>query len=262
MLYGVTETRLSKRRLSSLKRTALSLSRACSRRSRLKRCGSESPGWWAASRIFPEERLQVEPLVVAGELEAESYATSLRKMTHVAFVDEVFEAHARNDVILDCIEALLGVGDFKLYQDQLFMKPPKVGSRQAYHQDQPLGFDIEPADMVTCWAALDAATIENGCLWMLPGTHKLGATEIESWKQYEERALDGRLPEERAIELEPGDCSFHHGLILHSSRPNMTDQRRWGYATHYVSAHCRYTGAPESVNDAMLMRGKSIPGCI
>lgn len=211
---------------------------------------------------IPEERLQVEPLAVAGELDAGSYAASLRKMSHVAFVDEVFEAHARNMVILDCIEALLGVEDIKLYQDQLFMKPPKVGSRQAYHQDQPLGFDIEPADMVTCWAALDEATIENGCLWMLPGTHKFGAIEQESWSEYETRALDGRLPEERAIELEPGDCSFHHGLILHSSRPNMTDQRRWGYATHYVSAHCRYTGSPESVNDAMLMRGNSIPGCI
>ena len=219
---------------------------------------------WVISGESPisVERLQVEPLVVAGELEADSYAASLRKMSHVAFVDEVFEGHARNSRILDCIEALLGVADIKLYQDQLFMKPPKVGSRQAYHQDQPMGFDIEPADMVTCWAALDAATIENGCLWMLPGTHKLGATEIESWKEYEERALDNHLPEERAIELEPGDCSFHHGLILHSSRPNMTDEKRWGYATHYVSAHCRYTGSPESVNDAMLMRGNSIPGCI
>jgi phytanoyl-CoA hydroxylase len=211
---------------------------------------------------IPEERLQVEPLVGAGELQADSYARSLRKMSHVAFFDDVFEAHARNDRILDCIQALLGVGDIKLYQDQLFMKPPKVGSRQSYHQDQPLGFDIEPVDMVTCWAALDRATIENGCLWMLPGTHKLGATEKENWKEYEQRAVDGRLPEERAIELEPGDCSFHHGLTLHSSRPNMTDQKRWGYATHYVSAHCRYTGSPESVNDAMLMRGKSIPGCV
>ncbi len=211
---------------------------------------------------IPEERLQIEPLVGAGQLQADSYAESLRKMSHVAFVDEVFEAHARNDRVLDCIEALLEVRDIRLYQDQLFMKPPKIGSRQAYHQDQPLGFDIEPVHMVTCWAALDRATVENGCLWMLPGTHKLGATEKESWKEYEERALDGRLPEERAIELEPGDCSFHHGLILHSSRTNMTDEKRWGYATHYVSAHCRYTGSPESVNDAMLMRGKSIPGCI
>jgi len=175
------------------------------------------------------ERLQVEPLVASGNSEADSYAASLRKMTHMAFADGVFESHARHSVILDCIEALLGVEDIKLYQDQLFMKPPRIGSRQAYHQDQPLGFDIEPADMVTCWAALDAATIENGCLWMLPGTHRFGVIDQARWKAYEERSLEGHLPEERAIELNPGDCSFHHGHILHSSRPNRTDKKRWGY---------------------------------
>ena len=59
----------------------------------------------------------------------------------------------------------------------------------------------------------------------------------------------------------PGDCSFHHGHVLHSSRANVSGRRRRGYATHFVSAHCRYTG-PEGKNDAMLVRGRSIPGCI
>ena len=73
--------------------------------------------------------------------------------------------------VLDIVESILG-HDFKLYQDQLFMKPPKIGSRQPYHQDQPTGFHIDPPDlMVSCWAALDNSTIENGCLWMLSGTH-------------------------------------------------------------------------------------------
>lgn len=209
-----------------------------------------------------EDHLQMEPLVKSGDLEADNYGASLRKMSHLAFADEGFKSHARNEKILDCIEVLLGTGDIKLYQDQLFMKPPRVGSRQPYHQDKPLGFDIEPADMVTCWAALDDASIENGCLWMLPGTHKFGVTEMDEWMEYEERSKDGRLPEERAVELKAGDCSFHHGLILHSSRPNLTDEKRWGYATHYVSAHCRYTGEDPAANDAMLMRGRSTPGCI
>ena len=181
-------------------------------------------------------------------------------MSHLAFRDEVFEAHARNSKILDAVESLLGP-DLKLYQDQLFMKPPKVGSRQRYHQDMPLGFRIDPSDMVSCWAALTDATIENGCLWMLPGTHRFGIIEKTEWEEYEQMSLDGRLSEERSVELKAGSCSFHHGLILHSSRPNLTAQRRRGYATHYVSARCRYTGPPEN-NDTMLVRGKSMPGCI
>ena len=218
---------------------------------------------WVATGQAPhvsKERLQVEPKVAEGKAVADTYADSLRKMSHLAFCDEVFEAHARNPKILDVIESLLGP-DIKLYQDQLFMKPPKVGSRQRYHQDMPLGFFIDPPDMVSCWAALTDATIENGCLWMLPGTHRFGIIEKAKWEEYERMSLEGRLPEERPVELKTSSCSLHHGLILHSSRPNLTDQRRRGYVTHYVSAKCRYTGPPER-NDAMLVQGRSIPGCI
>ena len=218
---------------------------------------------WVASGSAPHvssERLQLEPEVNAGKAAAGTVADSLRKMSHLAFCDGVFETHARNPKVLDVIESLLGP-DLKLYQDQWFMKPPRIGSRQPYHQDMPLGFHIDPPDMVTCWAALNDATVENGCLWMLPGTHRFGIIPKEEWAGYEQMSLDGRLPEERAIELKAGSCSFHHGLILHCSRPNRTNLRRRGYATHYVSARCRFTG-PVGQNDAMLVRGASIPGCI
>ena len=209
---------------------------------------------------IPRNHLQVEPRVAKGELRADAYADSLRKMSHLAFYDEVFQAHARNPKVLGVIASLLGP-DLKLYQDQLFMKPPKVGSRQGYHQDMPLGFYIDPPDMVTCWAALDDSTEENGCLRMLPGTHRFGIIEREKWAEYEQKALDGRLPEERLLVMKSGSCSFHHGLILHCSQPNLSDRRRRGYATHYVSARCRYTGPPER-NDAMPVLGESFPGCI
>jgi ectoine hydroxylase-related dioxygenase (phytanoyl-CoA dioxygenase family) len=218
---------------------------------------------WVASgqaSHISKGQLQVEPRVSKGELQADTYADSLRKMSHLAFHDEVFQTHARNPKVLGVIESLLGP-DLKLYQDQLFMKPPKVGSRQRYHQDMPLGFTIDPPDMVTCWAALDDSTEENGCLRMLPGTHRFGIIDKSKWEEYEQRALAGDLPEERPLVMRSGSCSFHHGLILHSSQPNLSERRRWGYATHYVSARCRYTGPPEK-NDAMLVRGREIPGCI
>ena len=218
---------------------------------------------WVASGQspdIPKGNLQVEPRVAKGELQADTYADSLRKMNHLAFHDEVFQAHVKNSKVLDVIESLLGP-DLKLYQDQILMKPPRVGSRLSYHQDAPLGFHIDPPDMVTCWAALDDSTEENGCLRVLPGTHRFGVIDRAEWNAYEQRALDGRLPEERLLVMKAGSCSFHHGLILHSSQPNLSDRRRRGYATHYVSARCRYTGPPDK-NDAMLVRGQAIPGCI
>src|SRR5712692_8678095 len=109
---------------------------------------------WIASgeaTHVPERYRQVEPLVAQGERAAEEYVLSLRKLSHLAWYDDQMLAHARDPRITDRIAALLGP-DLKLYQDQLFMKPPRVGSRQPYHQDQPLGFYIDPLDrMVTCW---------------------------------------------------------------------------------------------------------------
>ena len=137
---------------------------------------------------------QVEPRVEAGQMRTDGYAASLRKMSHMAFEDPVFLAHARSPRIVDIIESLLGP-DLVLAQDQLFMKPPRVGSRQAFHQDTPLGFHLDPPDrMVTCWCALDEATIANGCLWMIPGSHLDGVTDRETWQSYE--PVDGVEPPE------------------------------------------------------------------
>src|SRR3989442_4471732 len=143
-----------------------------------------------------EQYRQVEPLVAQGELAAEEYVLSLRKLSHMAWYDDQMLAHARDPRLTDRVAALLGP-DLKLYQDQLFMKPPRVGSRQKYHQDQPLGFHIDPPElMVTCWLALDDATRENGCLRVLPGTHKSGALPAEVIREYERRAVEEELPEE------------------------------------------------------------------
>lgn len=213
-----------------------------------------------------KESLQVEPAIATGDSQAQNYADSLRKMSHLAFRDKIFEAHARNPKILDIVESILGP-DFKLYQDQVFMKPPRVGSRQRYHQDATAGFHIDPPDqMVTCWTALDDSTMENGCLWMLPGTHKIGPLDESGWDKYESKFQNGELLDERPIVMKAGGCSFHHSFILHSSRVNLSDRRRRGYATHYVSSRCRNIGKPEDYEkygkDAILVRGKSFPGHI
>jgi ectoine hydroxylase-related dioxygenase (phytanoyl-CoA dioxygenase family) len=205
---------------------------------------------------------QVEPAVARGEQAAASYAASLRKMTGLALGhDPVFEAHALRPRIVARIQALLGP-DLTLYQDQLFMKPPRVGSRQPYHQDQPAGFYIDPPDaLVTVWTALDESTEANGCLRYLPGTHRLGALTREQRAAYEVRALAGELAGEVPLILPPGGCGLHHGWLLHASNVNRSDKRRRGYATHYVSSQVRYTG-PEPRPEFLRVSGRAFPGCV
>ena len=214
---------------------------------------------------LPEDsqiRRQVEPAITRGEKAADDYTSSLRKMTGLALDgDEAFAAHAGRERIVEIIQALLGP-NLTLYQDQLFMKPPRVGSRQPYHQDQPAGFFIDPPEhLVTCWTALDDSTEENGCLWYLPGTHKLGALSKEERGEYEARAADGELPGAVPLVLPAGGSGFHHGWTLHASGINLSSKRRRGYATHYVRSECRYTG-PEPKRHTRHISGQSFPGCV
>jgi ectoine hydroxylase-related dioxygenase (phytanoyl-CoA dioxygenase family) len=205
---------------------------------------------------------QVEPSIQRGEMAADRYEDSLRKMTGLALGgDDAFVAHALRPRIVECIQALLGP-DLTLYQDQLFMKAPRVGSRQPYHQDQPAGFYIDPPErMVTVWTALDESTEENGCLRYLSGSHKMGAISKDVRQEYESRALQGPLPGEFPLILPPGGCGIHHGWLLHASNVNLSDKRRRGYATHYVSSACRYTG-PDPKPQFLRVSGRSHPGGI
>jgi phytanoyl-CoA hydroxylase len=207
-------------------------------------------------------RRQVEPAVDRGEAMAENYELSLRKMVGLALAgDPAFVDHARRPRIVEMIAALLGP-DLTLYQDQLFMKAPRVGSRQAYHQDQPAGFYIDPPDaLVTVWTALDESTEENGCLRYLPGSHRLGPLTREQRAAWEAKGLAGELTDEVPLILPPGGCGIHHGWLLHASDVNRSEKRRRGYATHYVSSRVRYTG-PAPKPEFLRVSGQAHPGCI
>ena len=204
---------------------------------------------------------QVEPAIQRGEDAADSYEASLRKMVKLAVEDDVFQAHALRPAVVEVMQSLMGP-DLTLYQDQLFMKAPRVGSRQPYHQDQPAGFYIDPPELlITCWTALDESTEENGCLRYLTGSHDLGALKREDRAAYEARAKEGPLPGEVPLILPPGGCGIHHGWLLHASDVNLSDKRRRGYATHYVSSKVRYTG-PDPKPEFLRVSGQSYPGCI
>ena len=216
----------------------------------------------AAGRTdFPETALEYEP----GATGKERGLNSLRKINSCSAYDPLFLEHARTPAFLDGIEGLLGP-DIKLYGDQLFIKPPG-GMEKTYHQDSAY-FNIEPMAIITIWAALDDVTIENGCLWAVPGSHKDGLVDhSEKWMVGERQ--DMRIPDsaidlerEECILMTAGSCSFHHSLLLHRSGPNDTAHHRRGMASHYMSAHARWTGPAEDKPEYPLLRGREFPECV
>ena len=208
---------------------------------------------------FPSEKIELEPGATSQSIE------TLRKINGCAEHDPVFLAHAATEKILDIVESLLGP-DIMLFGSQTFMKPPG-GVEKPYHQDSAY-FSIEPMDLVTCWTALDDVTLENGCMWVVPGSHRLGVLEhSQSWQigdRVDKQVPGGDIDRDREvpITMPAGSCSFHHSLILHKSNANETSHPRRGAAVHYMSAESRWTHPSLSKPNYRLLRGRKHPSCV
>ena len=209
---------------------------------------------------FPETCLEFDP-----HAPRERHIDNLRKINSPALHDTFFMQHAARENLLTAAEAVLGP-DLKFFADQIFIKGPG-GMEKTYHQDSAY-FHIEPMAILTIWVALDDVTLENGCLWVVPGTHLEGLKDHdEAWMVGDRQ--DQKVPDrhidrtrEKPILLKAGDCSLHHSLLLHRSGPNQTKTRRRGLATHYMSARSHWTGAPADKPDYPLLRGREYPDCV
>jgi len=214
-----------------------------------------------AEKIFVE----IEPAVRRGEQTAPSRELSVRKLMsyvpHSATLTRIAE-HAN---IRRVLRELVGE-DVKLLQDMALLKPPFIGSRKTWHQDCAY-FPIEPPNVVGFWIALDEATTENGCMWVLPGTHR---EAIPHTKIPEETFEDFGIPKDHAVfrqvapvavPLKPGDALVFHGLTVHGTEPNKSAKRRRALQLHYMDAHCRYTGVNEKPAFRQIL-GRSYAGCV
>ncbi len=215
----------------------------------------------AAGRVpeFPNEDLEFEPR------SNPSAPPAIRKINRCAQNDAVFMRLACNEKVLDIVEQLIGP-NIKLYGSQCFMKPPG-GVAKPWHQDSAY-FTIEPRSLVTCWTALDEVTVENGCVWVVPGSHTGELHDHDQPWQVGDRT-DMQVPDavigdraEAPIVMPAGSCSFHHSMLLHRSGPNLTDTSRRGLAIHYMPAEARWTHPTQAAPEFALLRGSAFSGCV
>ena len=137
-------------------------------------------------------------------------------------------------------------------------KQPKIGGEVTCHQDSTFLY-TEPTDIAGLWFALEDATLENGCLWVIPGGHKLGLKS--RWR----RDADGGMkfdcfdsspwPEDRLVPLEvsKGSLIVLSGLLPHKSLANRSAKSRQAYTLHVIGGDSRY---PE---DNWLQRSAEMP---
>jgi len=126
---------------------------------------------------------------------------------------------------LNLVKSLLG-DDMALDFDMLIDKYPHTNAPTPWHQDEAYWIDMADKRASTCWIALDDVYKENGCMWFVPGSHKLDI------RKHTQTGLKGALQceakEEEAnpVMLNAGDCTFHDGRTIHYSRGNETSFRR------------------------------------
>ncbi len=153
----------------------------------------------------------------------------------------VGQAHTRSPLLVDFVKApiyleacakLIGP-DADLYYNQAVLKVPEVGKRFGWHQDT--GYLLtEPLTYVTAWTAIGPATLENGCVWVLPGSHKRGP--ITHVRNEAERSLDVPVDDESGavpVEVEAGQVVIFDALLLHKSGANTSKNVRYAYVPQY-----------------------------
>lgn len=206
----------------------------------------------------PGIRLQVEPSLT-GETAAPRLDT-LRKIEGLVEHDEIFGDLARNPRVLGVFQSLLGP-DVKLFRDALMMKPARHGSAKPYHQDSAY-WSIDPPELASAWIALDEATLENGCMRVLPGSHRWGLQRHEHLAdfQVDEAALD--TSGEIAAPLPAGGALFFHSMLLHATSPNLSPRPRRAMILSCMSARFRWTGDPSRKPAFPLLAGAEYPDCV
>lgn len=154
---------------------------------------------------------------------------------------------------------LLG-GPVRFWHDQLFCKPANFGGLVAWHQDYSYWTRTQPIAHLSCWIGLDDATVENGCVHYVPGSHRWDLLPItglaNDMRAIEAVLTDGQRNQFKPvpIELKRGECSFHHPLMVHGSFKNHSAHPRRGVVINVLR-----DGVYSASNDPPLAGVPPIP---
>ncbi|MQA85651.1 MAG: phytanoyl-CoA dioxygenase family protein [Streptosporangiales bacterium] len=163
-----------------------------------------------------------------------------------------------DDRLLEVTQIFLG-DDLALFASHYISKPPYDGKPVLWHQDGAY-WPLEPMRVVTLWLAVDDSTPDNGCMRVVPGSHREDLYELRRRDDVDsvlgsESAVE--VDESRAVDLvlAPGDVEVHHPNILHASYPNTSPGRRCGLTIRYIPTSTRIVSQQQPFPSALLLRG-------
>lgn len=187
---------------------------------------------------------------------------------HPLMRDDAFWVRLVSDErLLDIAQLFLGP-DIALFTAHYICKPPLDGQPVLWHQDGAY-WKLAPMDALTLWLAVDKTTPENGCLQMIPGSHRIPLEDPQLrtdtpnmlFSSASESLVQQWIDTAEVVEIElnPGDVSIHHPNILHCSAPNTSPTRRCGLDMGFIRTSTSITNEGLYL-DPILMRGAAVAG--
>ena len=181
----------------------------------------------------------------SGKLRADAHLC-LNKLGHAMHdLDPVFDSFSRTPQ-LAALASDIGLRDPLLLQSMYIFKQPRIGGEVTCHTDHTYLW-TEPQSVVGFWFAIDDATTENGCMWALPGGHRIPVKSRSRLNASRTAAVldvldDEPYPVEGLVPLEArrGTLVLLDGALPHRSGPNLSDKPRHAYTIHAIDGSADY----------------------
>lgn len=170
---------------------------------------------------------------------------------------KLLETHAgMRELMLDprlgeMAATLAGVDGMRIWHDQALFKPP-FGNPTGWHLDNPY-WSFSSPNAISIWVALDDATLGNGCMWYIPGSHRtaryenagIGNNLADLFKLYPQwREIDPV-----AVPVPAGSAVFHNGMTAHGASANMTNKPRRAMTCAYMPDGSTFNGTKNILPD-------------
>lgn len=167
------------------------------------------------------------------------------------------DAIAHHPAVLDAVEDIIGP-DILLFHFTVQTKEAHTPTFAHWHQDDAY-FYLDPAEQITAWVPLSEASVQAGCMRMIPGSHKSGLRghvdqpSADNIIRRGARVMEYGDHDGVAVPVHAGEMSLHHTHTVHSSGANDSDDRRIGLTLSYIPTRVRPTGSLRPT--ALLVRG-------
>jgi hypothetical protein len=191
--------------------------------------------------------------------------------------DQSWLKYAMLPELLDIVSDLIG-DDIIVWGSALFAKKGTGGKATPWHQDGHY-WPIRPLATVTAWIAIDDVNTDNGCMRVIPGSHKDQVSYEHDRDDSDDIVLNQALDiskydfqPPRNIVLSPGEFSIHDVGLVHGAEPNNSGRRRGGLVFRYMPAssvfdrelsrkQVREMGVPDISNRHLyLVKGRDVSG--